>query len=125
MKEKNTEIARYIANFILKMAGADVVAPAELKDRIVKRFITEGPGKKVQKEFESFAEVLNTMSQKEQEAVIAALAFTLLKPSAYKNISDISGNIVLEHMEYIKEHPEYKQMPDVNNSEDLENLLGI
>lgn len=125
MKNNNIEIGRSIGNFLLKMAGADIVAPAELKDRIVRRLITEGPGRKVQKEFECLAEVLNTMSPKEQETVIAALVFTLLKPSAYKKISYMSDNIVAELLDYIKEHPEYKQMPDVNNSEDLEDLLGI
>lgn len=121
-KENNVEMVRYMANVLLKMSGADVVAPAELKDRIVKRFITEGPGKKVQMEFESFTEVLNTMSPKEQEAIIAALAFTVLKPSTFRKINDMSVGIIKEHLDYIKEHPEYRQLPNPDN---LEDLMGI
>lgn len=121
-KENNAEMARYMANVLLKMSGADVVAPAELKDRIVKRFITEGPGKKVQMEFESFTEVLNTMSPKEQEAIIAALTFTILRPSAFRKINDMSIDIIKEHLDYIKEHPEYSQRP---SEEDLTDILGF
>ena len=122
MEKKNNEMAIQMADFLLKISGADVVAPAELKDRIVKRFITEGPGKKVQKEFESITEVLSTMSPKEQEAIITALAFTMLKPSAFEHISTLSVDMIKEHLDYMGEHPEYRQMPE---KEDLKDLMGI
>ena len=122
MEEKNSNMARQMADFLLKISGADVVAPAELKDKIVKRFITEGPGKKVQKEFESITEVLSTMSSKEQEAVITALAFPMLKPSAFGHISTLSVDITKERLNYIGEHPEYRQMPE---EEDLKDLMEI